>query len=350
MEITHGIETTDCGSAGEFVAKIRLSNDYWWDDDNTCPWVFRGHAFENWRLSPTAWRSDNEVMTSTRTEAARRFDRVQPTQGFQWFLQPNFVTGHANFGSNQLPLGRRLTIETTAEYIPIWGFSATCDELGIPVPLVHPGPEESIDPDWLPNRGMTPLIDDELLRFSDLPAMLALAQHHGVPTRLLDWTKNSMAAAFFAVEPLEKPAIGQNLVLWALHQRNAERVTVRGTAFPEGPGASNHVVDAAIAIVRPSTRDNSFMAAQSGLFSAIRGSGIHFMINEGFRPSLEEFVKAATPDYPVLRKIRLPHQHAAELIQILRREKVSRSSLMPTIDNAARDVLTRWRQKEHLSE
>jgi hypothetical protein len=345
-QTTGGIEVTTAATAVQFVEALRPSNAHWWDG-TFCPWVFRGHAREEWQLLPSAWRRNNAIMKNSIMEAGRRFDAVRPAQSLNWFWHPNFWSGPAIFGANDRELARQLTIETTAEYLPVWDFAAMCDDLGMLVPLAGPGPDPAQDPNWLADAA-NPLFGDELLKFSDLPAALALAQHHHIPTRLLDWTRNPMAAAFFAVEPLREPEPGANLVVWALHKRHASVVFTEGISFPNAPlGASRF--DPSIAVVRPSTRDNPFLAAQAGLFTTIARSGIYFIKSGGKRPSLEEFVSEANPSVQVLRKLVLAHEHSADLLEILRRENISRSALMPTMDNVAEDVRRRWSQQRMMA-
>lgn len=336
-----GIQTAVAADAQEFIDALRRSNPHWWEDES-CPWVFRGHAQADWPLLPSAWRTGNPIIENATLEATRRFEAVAPNQELKW-MWGNFVSGVAEFGSNDQELGKRLTIATTTEYLPLWEFTARCDALGMPVPLMGgPGPDPDQDPDWLADAQI-PLVGDELLRFSDLPNALALAQHHGLPTRLLDWTSDPIASAFFAVEALEEPEAEHNLVVWALHKRRARDTTTEGMTFPNGLQGAGPVTPR-ITVFRPLSRDNPYLAAQSGLFTTIAASGGYYLKHNGERPSLETFVRNANPAQPVLRRLLLSHEHAPDLINILQRERVSRSALMPTMDNVAADVLRKWRQ------
>jgi len=48
--------------------------------------------------------------------------------------------------------------------------------------------------------------------------VVALAQHHGLPTRLLDWTYGALAAMWFAVDSGGKDATGtsRDAAVWLL--------------------------------------------------------------------------------------------------------------------------------------
>lgn len=74
----------------------------------------------------------------------------------------------------------------------------------------------------------------------NLLEIMALAQHHGVPTRLLDWTRRSFVAAYFAassaLENKHQWKEKERLAVWALDievitlYRNISIISVPGSA------------------------------------------------------------------------------------------------------------------------
>ncbi len=194
-------------------------------------------------------------------------------------------------------------------------FAESCDQVGIRIP------GDSI----VFREGPLSLAQGKLFKApKDWPSkevleVMAMAQHHGVPTRLLDWSRYPYSAAYFAARGALANWRGRGrLAVWAM---NIELLGL----FREQ-----------VKIVKPPGSVTSHLAAQGGLFTlqtqpAERGQQL--VVTKGLDHALAEV-------HPMpLLKLTLPVTEAPKLYTMCNAIGVNAASQFPTGDGAARAVL-----------
>lgn len=187
-------------------------------------------------------------------------------------------------------------------------------------------------------RSGAPMRHEKCPPFDDDIGWLILANHYGLPTRLLDWTCSVLVAAFFAVSHKPHEAESQYAVIWALNPCNMNEQQI-GLSYILGDRAdsvrpctdnafshSRRETDAGKKTLafRPAEGDPRIMAQQSA-----------FTIHGTPQP-LEQMCRKDD----VLRKLLIPSRSKPYLRTALSLLGIRRSILFPDLEHLAEEVVS----------
>lgn len=237
--------------------------------------VFRGHSQENYALVPTALRASS-------------FDTMWQVAGLQG------------------PDGQQrelLVMQIEGEFQALRSFYRLADRMGLAVPI-SPRMRHFMSFE-LHSLMMSPSSESEPWMPADLHEAAALAQHYGIPTRLLDWSYDINIALYFALHgALSKHG---NIAIWCI---NKDYLGIYG----------RHVVS----FVTPHYAGNPNLNAQKGLFTLSNFSSVRSGPNAAWqlvdrRPLDQVIIAGVEAETTLFHKLTLPCDEAAKGCAILER-------------------------------
>ena len=155
---------------------------------------------------------------------------------------------------------------------------------------------------------------------SEFLTLLALAQHHGLPTRLLDWSRSAYTAAYFAATSAVKIIEnGVNLAVWAFQYESFEW-TSQLTHLP-------------LQIITAPNAGNDHLKAQRGLFTLFRPDRLCWS-NPVERHSFDAIAREI--EGATFLKFTLPTKEAPTLLYLLSLEGVSGATIFPSYDGVVK--------------
>ena len=291
-----GCEVIHCSSAVEMLNALSARSERF-ASCHRYDWVFRGQADSTWDLTPSALRSADRLLLNVDVPWS------------EW--------------DNQ--------IQMAAEADTMKQFVREADQAGLTLPGAL---------DEIYNRLHEPHWSDGVIRRDmtfEWPArsiwsVVALAQHHGIATRFLDWTRSSLVACYFAaIDAVTKDRQGR-LAVWAFSTTMTNLVYPgrKRVVFVTAPYASN-----------PNLR------AQEGVHIALALQN-PVMSDPADRDDVSTYLNeiddaSQSRGRSALLKFTLDISAAPNLLWHLAKEGVTAGRLFPGYDGSARAVLeSRW--------
>ncbi len=154
--------------------------------------------------------------------------------------------------------------------------------------------------------------------FSEIAEELAIAQHHGIPTRLLDWTEDPFMAAYFAAQ---NASTESGISVFAL-----------GTVdffYPETESAITDLVS----LVRAPRARELFIQRQKGLFTMPRNAFTRHLEHQFDFAKLMETIDAGKKHGSDLRKLILKPSAVDDLRKLLHDKGYRLHSVFPSLSN-----------------
>ncbi len=332
-----------CKSASEMLHELDETHARWKGDT----WIFRGQNDVSWGLHPSAMREDSLIEKHVSQNLDKYLDEFIPDMEL---ARQIFDTQFGPYKKQVVFRGRTLEdivladieqfrrnvvariLHVMKEMLLVAAFEQLADRAGLEVPI------DRFSSVW--NRPLRiadlfrHMIENGLSVSTIDPTRIvyALAQHHRVPTRLLDWTYRPHVAAFFAaynfgVDELVQPACRQpefwseepepnSIVVWAINQR-----VVRSKGLQ---------------VVRHHRSQIGFLRSQDGVFVYDVHADKNFMVMGQWLPF--NYHLTDLPKSESAYQLTLPYSERQELLELLNKKRISKPNLMPSFDNVADEI------------